>query len=256
MRVKEITATTNPLIKESKKLHKKKYRTETGTFLLEGFHLIEEAVKADSVIKAIFVNQRGQSEWGAWLAAQPDNILYFVSDDVLKALSDQPTPQGMIAIVELPKEETLDYQGGFLLLDRVQDPGNVGTMIRTADAAGLAGVILGNGCADPYSLKTLRSMQGSNFHLPVVSRDLNEVIPLLNEKQIPVYGTALDKTAKVYSEVSPSDNFALIMGNEGQGISAELLEKTDQTLYIPLYGQAESLNVGVAAGILMYHFRK
>lgn len=252
--MKEITATTNPLIKESKKLHKKKYRTETGTFLLEGFHLIEEAVKAESKIKAIFVNARGQQEWAQFLAQQPDALLYFVSDDVLKALSDQPTPQGMIAIVELPKAEKLPETGGFLLLDHVQDPGNVGTMIRTADAAGMAGVVLGEGCADPYSLKTLRSMQGSNFHLPVLSMDLTVVIAQLKAAGIPVFGTALDQAAKVYTEVAPSADFALLMGNEGQGLTNDMLEQTNQTLYIPLYGQAESLNVGVAAGILMYHF--
>ena len=137
--------------------------------------------------------------------------------------------------------------------DHVQEPGNVGTLIRTADAAGFSGVILGEGSADIYSTKVLRSMQGSHFHLPVVSANLFEVIDQLKKEKVPVYGTELNPAAITYTSIPESASVALILGNEGQGVQKELLTQTDQNVYIPLYGAAESLNVGVAGGILMYH---
>ena len=171
----------------------------------------------------------------------------------MQSLSELPTPQGIIAVVK-KHSLTVDLDGAWLLLDNVQDPGNVGTMIRTADAAGFTGVVLGKGTADIYSTKVLRSMQGSNFHLPIISMDLTEAVTIFKEKEIPVYGTELNKDAIDYRQAAPGKKVALILGNEGQGVRSELLEMTDQNLYIPIYGQAESLNVGIAAGILMYHF--
>ncbi|HEU5140762.1 MAG TPA: RNA methyltransferase, partial [Bacillales bacterium] len=143
-------------------------------------------------------------------------------------------------------------QGGYLLVDGVQDPGNIGTMIRTADAAGLSTVILGRGCADPYNGKVLRATQGSLFHLPVVEGDLFEWMAILKKEQIRVFGTALEG-GEAYPSVSRGDPFALVVGNETSGVDPELLDRADANLYIPIYGDAESLNVSVAAGILMYH---
>lgn len=250
--MQKITSAGNPLIKSAKKLHKKKNREEEQRYLLEGFHLIEEARKARIPLATIFVNQRGLQEWAEWIKQQPEKLFVEVSDEVLKSLSDQLQPQGMIAIAAMQPEMDADFSGGWLLLDRVQDPGNVGTMVRTADAAGLSGVIFGEGTADLYSLKTLRSMQGSNFHLPILRRNLKDVVSQLQAAKIPVFGTALDARAITFEEQPPVKDFGLIMGNEGQGVSDELLQQTDRNLYIPLRGQAESLNVGVAAGILLY----
>lgn len=252
-KMKEIQSTKNQVIKERKKLHKRKYRELEARYLLEGFHLVEEALNCGAQIEEIFVDERGLKEWKSWRNQSIDQV-YFVSDEVMKSLSDLPTPQGMIAVVQ-KEEPTFDtLLGKWLLLDNVQDPGNVGTMIRTADAAGFSGVILGTGTADIYSTKVLRSMQGSQFHLPVVSKDLLEWIPQMKEHGIPVYGTELSTEAVTVSEISKSENVALILGNEGQGVSQTILEMTDKNLYIPIYGKAESLNVGVAAGILMYAF--
>ena len=141
-----------------------------------------------------------------------------------------------------------------MFLDRVQDPGNAGTIVRTADAAGFTGVIFGAGSVDPYNDKVLRSMQGSHFHLPIYQTDLSSVITYFNEHQYPVYGTALDVRAKDFRDVSATENMALILGNESKGVSKEILEITSDNLYIPIYGKSESLNVAVAAGILIYHF--
>ncbi|MBO0474995.1 TrmH family RNA methyltransferase [Enterococcus sp. DIV0840] len=252
--MKEILSTKNAMIKELKKLHKKKHREENQQYIIEGFHLIEEADKANARIDWILFNQRGRSEWSAWLDNQPQERLIQVSDEVLESLSDLPTPQGMIAIVGMPEfEKDIQFSGGWLLLDNVQDPGNVGTMIRTADAAGLSGVVLGEGSSDIYNTKVLRAMQGSNYHLPVIRKPLAEIIDEFKKMKIPVYGTELNPNAISYQKIRRIENYALIMGNEGQGVSTEFLVKTDQNIYIPIKGAAESLNVAIAAGILMYH---
>ncbi|MBM7712562.1 TrmH family RNA methyltransferase [Enterococcus xiangfangensis] len=253
--MKEIQSSKNTLIKETKKLQQKKYRQQTQSYLLEGFHLIQEAQAAGVVLKEVFISQRGLNEWSAWIE---ENLAeyYLVSDEVLKSLASQPAPQGMIAVAEMPQKETLNFSGAWLLLDNVQDPGNVGTMIRTADAAGFSGVILGQGSADLYNPKTLRSTQGSLYHLKISNQDLAEIIPQFQHAGSPVFGTALDQEAKEYLTAAKMENFALVMGNEGQGMSPELLALTDQNLYITIKGQAESLNVAIAAGVLMFHLLK
>lgn len=253
--MKEIQSTKNTLIKETKKLQQKKYRQQTQSYLLEGFHLIQEAKKAGVDLKEVFISQRGLDEWHEWIET---NLIeyYLVSDEVLKTLASQPTPQGLIAIAEMSSNDRSDFTGAWLLLDNVQDPGNVGTMIRTADAAGFSGVVLGQGSADLYNPKTLRSTQGSLYHLPVINGILDEIIPQLQQTGIPVLGTALDKEAKNYLEVEKMSDFALVMGNEGQGMTSELLAMTNQNLYITIKGKAESLNVAIAAGILMFHLLK
>lgn len=253
--LKEIQSSKNTLIKETKKLQQKKYRQQTRTYLLEGFHLIQEAQAASVVLKEVFISQRGLNEWSEWIEENLTDY-YLVSDEVLKTLASQPTPQGMIAVAEMPVEESDDFSGAWLLLDKVQDPGNVGTMIRTADAAGFSGVILGSGSADLYNPKTLRSTQGSLYHLSVRNGALPEIIPQFQQADHPVLGTALDKDAKDYLAVDKMTDFALVMGNEGQGMSPELLAMTDQNLYITIKGQAESLNVAIAAGVLMFHLLK
>lgn len=254
--VKEISSTKNTLIKELKKLHRKKTRDEEGRYLIEGFHLVEEAIKNQEKIQMVLLDERGAREWGEWLAAQDVPEHYLVTKEVLGVLSDLPTPQGIMAVVEKNQEPITEFKGSWVLLDQVQDPGNVGTIIRTADAAGYAGVILGEGSADIYSTKVLRSMQGSNYHLPIIQRDLRTVIPQLQAAGLKVYGTELNKDAVDYRSLSQQIDIALLLGNEGQGVADELLALTDKKLYIPIFGQAESLNVAIAAGILIYHFAK
>ena len=144
-------------------------------------------------------------------------------------------------------------QGKFLFLEDVQDPGNVGTIIRTADAAGFTGVIVSDKSADIYSLKTLRSMQGSHFHLPIYRMSSQRLLEEAKEATIPVLATTLSKDSVDYRELPPIENFVLVMGNEGQGISPLMAESANQLVHISMKGQAESLNVAVAAGILIFH---
>lgn len=247
----------NDLVKEIKKLHKKKNRDLQKQYIIEGFHLIEEAINANISINWIFVSKKRSIEWLPWLEQQDQEKIIFGSEEVIQSLSELPTPQGILAVVTMTEESLVtNFAGSWLLLDNVQDPGNVGTMIRTADAAGFNGVVIGEGTADIYSTKVLRAMQGSNFHLPVLRRDLSTVVNSFLAENKPIYGTELSEEAVVYDTLSKQECFGLIMGNEGQGVSKELLEMTTFNIYIPIKGQAESLNVAIAAGILMYQLKE
>ena len=241
-----ITSKANSVVKNAKKLHQKKYRK--SAYLIEGWHLFEEAVQAGVMIEKIFAleSYRGQ------LAAFPQTI--WVSEDILLDLADSQTPQGIVAVVQKEEVGQADFsQGKFLFLEDVQDPGNVGTIIRTADAAGFTGVIVSDKSADIYSLKTLRSMQGSHFHLPIYRMSSQRLLEGAKEAAIPVLATTLSKDSVDYRELPPIENFVLVMGNEGQGISPLMAESADHLVHISMKGQAESLNVAVAAGILIFH---
>lgn len=251
--MKHIESIKNNKVKQWKKLQKKKEREQSGTFIIEGFHLVEEALKVDNLVEVIIISEDRTipKEWDL----NHVELIYAVPN-VFKEISETETPQGIAAICRIPEENehSILPDQKILLLDNVQDPGNVGTMIRTADAAGMDMVILGEGCADLYSSKVIRSTQGSIFHLPIVRGDLKSYINQCRELQTPVYGTSLQNGIP-FHEVQPSGTFALILGNEGKGVAMEHLDMTDQNLYIPIHGQSESLNVGVAAGILMYYLR-
>ena len=241
-----ITSKANSVVKNAKKLHQKKYRK--SAYLIEGWHLFEEAVQAGVTIEKIFALESYRDQ----LAAFPQTV--WVSEDILLDLADSQTPQGIVAVVQKEEVGQADFrQGKFLFLEDVQDPGNVGTIIRTADAAGFTGVIVSDKSADIYSLKTLRSMQGSHFHLPIYLMPSQALLKETKEAAIPVLATTLSKDSIDYRELPPIENFVLVMGNEGQGISPLMAESADQLVHISMKGQAESLNVAVAAGILIFH---
>ena len=241
-----ITSKANSVVKNAKKLHQKKYRK--SAYLIEGWHLFEEAVQAGVTIEKIFALENYRDQ----LATFPQTV--WVSEDILLDLADSQTPQGIVAVVQKEEVEQTDFsQGKFLFLEDVQDPGNVGTIIRTADAAGFTGVIVSEKSADIYSLKTLRSMQGSHFHLPIYRMSSQALLKETKEAGIPVLATTLSKDSVDYRELPPIENFVLVMGNEGQGISPLMAESADQLVHISMKGQAESLNVAIAAGILIFH---
>ncbi len=242
-----ITSKANSVVKNAKKLHQKKYRK--SAYLIEGWHLFEEAVQAGVTIEKIFALESYRDQ----LAAFPQTI--WVSEEILLDLADTQTPQGIVAVIQKEEVGLPDlHQGKYLFLEDVQDPGNVGTMIRTADAAGFTGVIVSDKSADIYSLKTLRSMQGSHFHLPIYRLPLATFVEEAKKSNLPILATTLSRESKDYRELSSLENFVLVMGNEGQGISSVMAESADQLVHIGMKGRAESLNVAVAAGILMFYF--
>jgi len=244
-----IESANNPQVKRWKKLLTKKERDKTGLFIVEGFHLVEEALNAGRV-EEIIILENVDLPHGLDYGATP---ITAVPIDIIKLISETDTPQGIFAICH-QEQPTITYGNSFLLIDAVQDPGNLGTMIRTADAAGIDAVIVGHGSVDMYNAKVLRSAQGSHFHLPVIKGDISEWISELHKRQIPVYGTSLEN-GEAFHNIQPTDSYALIVGNEGNGVSKDLLSQTTANLYIPIYGKSESLNVAVATGILLYYLR-
>ncbi|RIP22967.1 RNA methyltransferase, partial [Staphylococcus gallinarum] len=169
---------------------------------------------------------------------------------VAEVLSGTVTPQGFFAVIEKPIYESNNAKQ-VLLIDCIQDPGNLGTLIRTADAAGLDLIVLEKGTADPYQDKVMRASQGSVFHIPILTTELSGFIA---DFEGDVYGTALED-AVVYNQIPSQETFALLLGNEGEGVNDKLLSQTTQNLTIPIYGKAESLNVAIAGSIVMYHLK-
>ena len=250
--MKHIQSAKNPQVKQWKKLLTKKEREKTHTYLIEGFHLVEEALNHKEEILELIITEETNlpSSWDI-----SNILLTYITPEISREISDTETAQGVFALCEMKETDISALENKkYLLLDAVQDPGNIGTMIRTADAAGIDAVILGKGTVDLYNPKVLRSAQGSHFHIDILTGDLKDWIGKLKSAGIPVYGTALEG-ASSFKEAEPGQAFALLMGNEGNGVSKELLGLTDQNLYIPIYGKSESLNVAVAAGILLYYLK-
>ncbi|WP_262316320.1 TrmH family RNA methyltransferase [Lacticaseibacillus parakribbianus] len=246
-----IQSAKNEHIKNAKKLATKKYQKEGQAYLLEGWHLVEEALLSGITPKRIYATEKYLNER---LLKPLYDITTEISEDVAKHLSETPTPQGIFAVLpRVPGKLSEPLSGQSLLLDGIQDPGNVGTLVRTADAAGVATVVFGNGTADAFNPKVLRAMQGSQFHVNLVTAPLLDVIPQLQAAGIPVYGTELNKNAQGYQDVAPAAQFALVVGNEGNGMSPAVLAQTDANLYIPIKGRAESLNVAIAAAVVLFH---
>lgn len=249
-----IQSTKNEKVKLWKKLRTKKFRDQTGTYLIEGEHLFLEAFKTNEVLEVIIQEDKELST--GWAINHQEIPVVLISKEVSEHISDTKTPQGIFAVCK-KRNTKVDFvqHSRFLLLDGVQDPGNIGTIIRTADAAGVDVVILGEGTGDLYNPKVIRSAQGSHFHLTIETGDLIEWLEQIKQNEIPLFGTALEGAVD-FKTIMPTESFALVVGNEGAGVSKEALGKTEKNLYIPIYGQSESLNVSIATGILLYHLRK
>lgn len=250
--MKIITSAHNQLVKDIKKLYTKKGRTKQNKYLLDGWHLVKEALLAKLPLQELLLTEESKAKLPpADQALLPDDYIQ-ITPAIAQTISQTKSPQGIFATVALSVHHVAPTAGSWLLLDAVQDPGNIGTLVRTADAAGMTGVVFGAGCADMYHPKVIRAMQGSQFHVQLTSGDLAAWVKTLTASDIPVFGSELNPAAKDYRTVGRFNEFGLIMGNEGNGMNPELLKQTTANLYIPLVGKAESLNVGVAAGVLMF----
>lgn len=250
--MKEITSGANAYIKELSKLKDKKARLLTGTYLIEGFHLVEEALANGVHYEAIL----GTSSAFAKLNAAFSKAKSIqITDAIAAKLSSTRQSQAIFMVVNIDQPKQFDFAyGKWVLLDHLADPGNVGTIIRTADAAGFDGVILSDESVDLYNPKVQRSMQGSQFHLKIIKENLPDAIAQFHEHSIPVLASVLDEEAKTISSYQPLEQLALVIGNEAHGVSNEVVSMADNKIYIPIKGKAESLNAAVAAGIMIYYF--
>jgi RNA methyltransferase, TrmH family len=253
--VQEITSINNPKIKLWSQLLTKRGRETQGRFILEGIHLVLESLHANLVLEVIlFSLEKG------YPSEMPESIhisceIIGVSDAVLAKCSDTQTPQGVLAVALKPewsKDEMLEQVNGLVIVvDGVQDPGNLGTIIRSADAVGATGVVLGRGTVDLYNPKTIRSTMGSLFHLPILEFDLHELLSLARQKDIQLVSTSLQAEQSCY-ELDMTGSTWFIVGNEGSGVSLELQKYVSQQIIIPMRGKAESLNVAMAATVLLF----
>lgn len=263
-----ITSASNQKIRSLRALSAKhKERRDTGLFIAEGVKLINEAPA--ELIKEIYVSEsfaaRGQElqyEKAARTAGGAGISFEVVSDGLFRTLCDTKTPQGALAVLKQPvyeKEALLGKGDPFLLvLEDLQDPGNVGTMIRTAEGAGAGGVILSAGCADIFAPKTVRSTMGSLFRVPfIITDDIVQTVRELKDAGIKTYA-AMPGADVLYNEADYRGGCALMIGNEGSGLSEALAAQADVRIRIPMEGKLESLNAAAAAAILMYavHFAR
>lgn len=245
-----ITSAKNPTIKALLKLQTRRGRQKANRYLVEGPHLIDDAIRANQeIIKIYGLAERFDSRYEAYGFEE-------ITDELVQLLSETKHPQGLFAEIKKPKERSFSFDQPVLILDGLQDPGNLGTIIRSADAMGYSSILLGEGTVDPYNSKVLRSMQGSQYHVELFNVNLKEFLPKLKEKGYTIAASALDQ--KAYStrsyNLTKSKLWGLIVGNEGNGVSPDVQQLADVTLYIPMLGQAESLNAAIAAGILMYQY--
>lgn len=259
--IEVITSSQNKQVKLASSLLQKKYRDETGLFLVEGVRLVEEVVQAEWKIECCLITEEARSKERIGkileqLAARNVKLIQ-VPDAIFQKLADTEQPQGIAAIVHKQKYTLSDILADkkmplLAILESVQDPGNVGALIRTADAAGCTGVILTRGCADVFSGKTVRASMGSIFHLPIVGGlEAGDVLEVLKHNHITLLATSL-ATRNLYHDIDMNRPVAVIFGNEGSGVREDVLQTADSLMYIPISGKAESLNVAASAAVILF----
>lgn len=245
-----ITSKDNELFKSLKKLKTKKYREIDKLFLAEGRKFLEF-----EEIPKMVIFKEGIGEESIILSEKFQCKKIILSEKLFKELSSQENSQGVI-ICYHSKEQNLNQLGkNIIVLNRVSDPGNLGTIIRVADAAGFKDILLTKGSVDCYNEKTVRSSMGSILSTNIYYLDEEETICLLKEKGYKVIATALEKDSIPYTKMILEEKNAFVFGNEGDGISQNILLKSDEKVIIPIYGNAESLNVAMATGIILYDVR-
>ena len=246
---KMITSASNKRIKDIQKLKENKNIKKYGRYLVEGKHLVEEALEAKVVEEIVFSESFDVYN----IVDSFTGNLIKVTDSVMKNISDTITTQGIIAVCRIDKKELdINNYSKVLILDKIQDPGNLGTIIRTADAFNFDCIILGKGTTSLYGQKVIRSTQGSNFHIDCFDNiDLVELIDKMSNFNI--FATSLKADKYIEQLDNISGKVAVVFGNEGAGVSEEILSKVNNLLKIAMPGRAESLNVSIAAGIVMHY---
>lgn len=258
-----IASKDNEKIKYTKSLLKTKGRSKESKFIIEGYRILTLAIECNANIDYVFINEdfENKEEHKYFLdILEKKNIrIYKTSNKIFKELVDTENTQGILGVVRFKErklEESLNDENRFvLILDRIQDPGNMGTIIRTADAAGVDAIIALKGCVDIYNPKVIRSTMGSIFEMDVINATQEEAVRLLKLKNFDIVSSYLD-TNNFYNEIEYNYKVALVIGNEANGVSDELISQSDILVKIPIYGKAESLNAAISSAVLMYEIKK
>ena len=253
-----ITSKDNEIVKSSKKVKEKKYRDETDLYLIEGIKIIKEAIDEKAIIRKIVICDECIQETDIdqrllYTIAKYDCI--YVSKKVFDLLTTVVNPQGILAVVEKPNRRAdINYdEDVILILDGIQDPGNLGTILRTLDSVNLKQVIVSKKTADVYNPKVVRSTMGAIFRVNVIEEnDLISVLKNIRKNKFKILATSLEDSTSIYET-----NFkkkAIVIGNEANGVSKEIMEIADDKIKIPMIGKTESLNASVATGIILYEY--
>ena len=249
MMEEKISSRKNPLLQQVKKLlSSRSERRKTGLFVADGTKLLEEAVRYWPGLETVILSEGVEAQ-------VPEGVrVVRVPEDVMAYISPMEAPQGALFLGRMPEKREFVPKKGMLILDGVQDPGNVGTILRTADAMDVPVVLL-EGCADPWSWKVIRSTMGAVFRTPVLQASWEEVLSGCRNAGIPIGVTALSDRA-VDIRTANLAEMALVIGSEGRGVRKEILENADQELIIPMNPHCESLNAAVAATIVMWEAKR
>ncbi len=251
-----ISGSSNQTVKYAKALKLRKNREKYGEFKAEGERFVKEAVMSEWEISKIILSESFYKSGRYDFDIDP----VIMTDKLFSEISDTENPQGIMAVVKIKEpDRELDDLKSAIILDRLQDPGNMGTVIRTADAFGIDGIILSEGCTDVYSGKVLRATMGSIFHIPIYREEsTEEIISMLQKYGFTVYASHLKGTpvSKSGFYEAREERTAVIIGNEAEGIRETAARMADYLVKIPMPGKAESLNASVAAGILMYEMQR
>lgn len=253
-----ITSKDNENIKSIKKLKEKKYREQKNCYIVEGIKIVTEAINEKSKIQKLVICEEllnKNSINKSFLSEIKNYACLYVSESVFKNISDVSNPQGVLAIIEKNNNKNnIDYNQDFIvILDDVQDPGNIGTILRTVDSVGITQIIMSSNCGDVYNPKVVRSTMGAIFRVKVIRTDsiVNTIEEIQNNK-FKVIATDLNTNKDIYS--IDYKKTAIVIGNEANGVSKEVLDKVDEKIMIPMLGKTESLNASVATGIILYEY--
>ena len=249
MMTERITARKNPLMQQVRRLlTSRKEREQSGLFVADGTKLLDEAVRFWPGLDTVILSDGVEADL-------PQNVrVVRVPEDVMSYISPMETPQGALFLCRLPEKTAFTPKPGMLLLDGIQDPGNVGTILRTANALGIPVALL-EGCADPYSHKVVRASMGAVFRAPVQQTTWGEVKAACAAVNIPIAVTALDERSKDLRQ-APLSAMAVVIGSEGRGVRKEILEASQNSLIIPMEPDCESLNAAIAAAIVMWQMKQ
>ena len=252
-----ITSKDNEIVKNIKKLKEKKYRDEENKFVIEGIKLVQEAIIEKAKISQIVVCEdcinNGQLDKNLMYEIAKYNCIY-VSQKVFSILTDVNTPQGILAVIEKKSNNEILYNEDIILvLDGIQDPGNLGTILRTLDSIGLKQIILSEKCADSYNPKVVRSTMGAIFRVNIIEvKNILETLKEIKKNKYKIMATSLEGAESIYD--ADYNKKVIVIGNEANGVSKEVLSLADEKIKIPMLGKTESLNASVATGIILYEY--
>lgn len=256
--MKIITSKDNEVIKNIRKLKEKKFRDQTNGYIVEGIKMIKEAITEEALIKLIVVCEENVNDGGIDKKLLYEIAKYeciYVSKKIFDLISEVKTPQGILAVIQKDNsEDKIDYkQDVIVVLDGIQDPGNLGTILRTIDSVGLDQVIVSKETADAYNPKVVRSTMGAIFRVNIIESDnLLDTLKNMKKHKYKVMATSLETENSIY-DVDYSKK-VIVIGNEANGVSQDILDYADEKIKIPMLGKTESLNASVATGVILYEY--